>query len=240
LRDPVHPKLMDQRWDAGLEFVNPPPFYTDTVAHDVTEIAPGRLLTASTPMYLLDVRKDVLHPRVLARSDGSPHSYGGTQWPGRGTDRFALSWSESLQPPRCEVRDSQRGTSMDSAFKTWDASQWRETGLLFGRDEFYIENGTQTNGEPVFSGGPPGFAGCSASWFDAHPDFDGGGLVALAATSHGTKFLEIDSNGQIEVVGWFLPHFGNAVAAYWITGEIVYVTDGYRGIDILRFEGDIP
>ncbi len=237
LRNPRQPKLMKQSWSAQLSFFNPPGFYAAYNAHDLTEVAPGLLLTASTPMYLLDARKDPVRPTVLARSDGSPHSFGGTAWPNRGTNRIVLSWSEALQTPRCEMRDAGKGTSLDSAFKTWDASTWKRTGLLTGIDAYYIENGTYTDGEPIFSGGPPGIGGCSASWFDVHPDFDRkGGLVAHAASGHGTKFLQINERGRIRERGYFLPHGGNTVAAYWITDEIVYTTDAHRGIDILRFD----
>lgn len=234
LRDPENPRVLDHRWNEGLRVFNPPPTST-TPAHDLTEIAPGLVLSAGTPMFLLDARANPGRPRVIARSDGSPHSFGGALWPRRGRDRFILSWSESFQTPRCEVRDVGRGTSLDAAFKTWDARNWRKTGLFIGVDEFYVVNGIHADGNPAFSGGPPSIGGCSASWFDVHPDFHNSGLVAEASSGHGTRFLEIDSRGNIEEVGYFLPHSGNTVSAYWITDEIVYTTDVHRGIDILRF-----
>ena len=237
LRDPSNPKVLKRSWSAQLSFFNPPGFYTEYKAHDVTEVAPGIILTASTPMYVLDARADPTRPQVVARSDGSPYSFGGTAWPNRGTNRIVLSWSEALQTPRCEMRDAGKNSSLDSAFKTWDSSGWKRTGLLTGSDVYYVDNGTYTDGEPAFSGGPPGVGGCSASWFDVHPDFDrNGGLVAHAASGHGVKFLDISRTGRIAEKGYFLPHGGNTVAAYWITDEIVYTTDGHRGIDILRFE----
>lgn len=234
LRDPSDPKVSPRRWNAGLPAFAPPLVYTSGGAHDVTEIRPGIVLTASVPMYLLDARKDPTRPRLMAQSDGSPHSFGGVAWPNNGRDAIGLSWSESYQPPRCEIRDAANGTSFESAFKTWDMRDVK-TGLITGRDRYYVRNGTYVDGEPAYSGGPPGFAGCSASWFEPHPNFSRGGLVALAATSHGVKFLDVDRRGRIEEVGYFLPHNGNAVSAYWITDRIVYSTDAYRGIDILRF-----
>lgn len=235
LRDPANPKVVNTNWALPLEFHNPPPIYTEYKAHDLTEVRPGVLLTASNPMYLLDARRNPIRPRVIARSDGSPYSFGGTAWARNGRDDFIVSWSEALQLPRCEPRDASRDTSLDSAFKTWDAAHWRETGLITGVDEFYVENGTYVDGNPSYSGAPPGFAGCSASWFDLHPRFRNGGLMAAAASGHGLRFLEVADNGRLSELGYFLPHAGNTVAAYWISDEIVYTTDGQRGIDILRF-----
>lgn len=239
LRDPTEPQRLKRPWSAGLFFVNPPPMYESYDAHDVTEVAPGLILTASTPMYLLDARADPRRPKVLAVSDGSPHSFGGVAWPNGARDRFVISWSEAFQAPRCEIRDAGKDTSLDSAFKTWDARDWR-SGAFTGLDRYYIQNGTYLDGEPAFSGGPPGVAGCSASWFDVHPTFENGGLIAAAATQHGVKFLRISDRGRfLRDPEYFLPHGGNVVAAYWVSKRIVYTTDAYRGIDILRYTGPL-
>ena len=238
LRDPTKPRVMDTNWALALEFHNPPPSYTEYKAHDLTEVRPGILLTASTPMYLLDARRDPAHPEVIARSDGSPYSFGGVEWAHEGRDPLIVSWSEAIQLPRCEPRNASRDTSLDSAFKTWDARGWRQTGIITGLDAFYVDNGFYADGEPAYSGAPPGIAGCSASWFDLHPGFRAGGLIAAAASGHGVKFLDVDKRGRFSQAGYFLPHGGNTVAAYWITEDIVYTTDGQRGIDILRFSED--
>jgi hypothetical protein len=40
--------------------------------------------------------------------------------------------------------------------------------------------------------------GCSAHWFDEHPTYRNGGLVALGYYEHGTRFLDIQRNGKIK------------------------------------------
>jgi hypothetical protein len=73
-------------------------------------------------------------------------------------------------------------------------------------------------------------------WFQEHPDFASGGLVASAFFEHGTRFLEVDRKGKIAEVGYFMPAAGETIATYWITDEIVYAIDISRGIDILQFD----
>src|SRR3954454_22427691 len=59
LRDPEHPKVAGD-WVKALPAAQQP-----NSNHDVTEVAPGRVLTSSTPMLLLNV-EDPAHPTVLA------------------------------------------------------------------------------------------------------------------------------------------------------------------------------
>lgn len=54
---------------------------------------------------------------------------------------------------------------------------------------------------------------------------------------HGTRFLDVSSQGKIKEVGYFLPVGGSTSAAYWLNKEIVYSVDYNRGLDILRFTG---
>lgn len=57
LRDPAEPKLLDEQWYDALPA---------KASHDVNEVAPGIVLTSSQPLMLLDVRKDPVHPKLLA------------------------------------------------------------------------------------------------------------------------------------------------------------------------------
>jgi hypothetical protein len=57
LRNPTKPKIMKERWGDGLVAQS---------GHDVTEVAPGIVLTSTQPIMLLDARKDPLHPKLLA------------------------------------------------------------------------------------------------------------------------------------------------------------------------------
>lgn len=114
-------------------------------------------------------------------------------------------------------------------FWTFDASKWEANGKLKQLDEYNPSNGSPSDGRYPLST-------CSTHWFEPHPDFNNGGLVALAYYDNGTRFLEIEKNGKIDEVGWFLPYGGVTSATYWITGDIVYAIDYARGFDILRFK----
>jgi hypothetical protein len=179
------------------------------------------VLTASDPMTLLDTGSDVNRPRVLARGTNAGERLHTVLWPRRGSDRFILSSFETNATPRCEAGSGE--------FTTWDASRWASTGTFTEIDSFQLGNGTPGDGSP-----PANVLGCSPHWFEPRPGFRDGGMVALAAYDHGTRFLRIDRRGQISEVGHFLAPGTEASAAYWITDEIVYTVDYARGIDILR------
>jgi hypothetical protein len=192
---------------------------------DVTEVAPGMILTATRMIRLLDARRNPKSPKVVAlgATDDNRliHS---NLWPRRGKDRFFFVQGET---PTSHLCDTSSG-----AFMTWDASSWKKTHTFQMIDEYRFTNGTYNDGNP-----PVGALGCTVMWFDEHPDFRNGGLVAAAGFEHGTRFLRVDDRGQIGEVGHFTPLGGENVASYWITDEIVYAVDYSRGIDILRFEG---
>src|SRR4051812_27362709 len=61
LADPANPKVLGDWTDSGV--------LPSRKVHDVTEVAPGRLLTASAPMELLDTSASLVKPKVLAVSD---------------------------------------------------------------------------------------------------------------------------------------------------------------------------
>jgi hypothetical protein len=216
LRDPRNPKLTGDWTDNGV--------LPSRRVHDVTEVSPGRVLTASDPMELLAVGADVNRPRVLARGTNEGERLHTVLWPRQGRDRFIMSSFETNATPRCEAGSGE--------FKTWDASSWRETGRFTEIDSFTLSNGTFADGSP-----PANVLGCSPHWFEPRPGFRNGGIVALAAYDHGTRFVRISGRGGISEVGHFLGSGSEASAAYWITDEIVYTVDYARGIDIVRFTG---
>lgn len=238
LRDPADPKLAGNWCEPIRSLLRNPQGVEGTCSHDVTEVAPGRLLTATVPMFLFDVR-DPVNPKVIAKSDGSPYSWGGVVWPRRGRDRWVLSFSEAggIWPPSCTLRNAEHGTTIDSGFKTWDASRWKSDRILTGGDEYFASDGTFTDGNPPASTGGS-YSGCANTWFDVHPRFKNGGLIVTAAAGNGAKFLEIDRQGAIEEVGYWLPKMApvfGSISALWITDEIAYVINIADGIDVLRF-----
>ena len=217
LRKPSRPKLVGN-WMPGMR-----PGY----GFDVTEVAPGRVLTATRQISLLDARRRPSDPRTRALGytddDRLIHS---VRWPRRGRDRFFLVQGET---PLSVLCDGDSG-----AFMTWDASRWRRTRTFRMIDEFRVKNGTAVDGNP-----PAGALGCTTMWFEDHPRFKNGGLVTAAFFEHGTRFLKVNDGGRISELGHFMPAGGSTIASYWITDRIVYSIDVTRGIDILRFTGDL-
>ena len=215
LRDPSHPEIKGY-WNGTA-----PGFGFDT-----TEVSPGMVLTASRLIYLLDGRKDPAHPKTVA-TGATPdnrliHSI---RWPNAGKDDFILVQGETPLSRRCN--------DQSGAFMTWDASRWKRTHTFSMIDEFRVVNGNLIDGNP-----PANVLGCSNLWFQEHPDFKNGGIVAAAFFEHGVRFLRVAPNGKISEVGYFTPFGGETSATYWLNDEIVYSIDLTRGIDILRFDAN--
>lgn len=209
LRDPTQPKVVGNWKDAA------PPGYT----HDVTEVAPGLIVT-SGPIALLDARNDPTKPVLRAHAPGGPggmiHS---NLWPRRMKDRFLLVGGENGGP--------QCGGETRASFSTWDTRGWRRTRTFHKVDEFRLHNGLYTDGNS------PANTFCM-HWFDDHPDFHNGGVVALAWYEHGTRIVKVRPSGKIKELGYFLPVGGSTSAAYWVTKRIIYTADYNRGVDIIR------
>lgn len=191
--------------------------------HDVAEIKPGRVLTASAPLMYIDARKDPRRPKLLASGTNLDKREHSVVWPRGGRDRFIISSFETNATPRCEA-----GTG---AITVWDASKWRRTRTFTVLDEWTITNGTYLDGRPVANG-----LGCSPHWFEEHPSFRDGGILAAGFYDHGTRFLRVSPKGKVSEDGYFLPWRGSTSAAYWLTDRIVYSIDYERGIDILRYK----
>jgi hypothetical protein len=192
--------------------------------HDVTEVAPGLIVTSSTPIMYLDARKNPAKPKLIGLGTPPDGQYmHGNLWPRGGKDKFLLAGGES-SGPAC---DESGGSAL---FMTYDATKVKKTGTFNLIDTFNVENGNPTEGDAAAD------LYC-AHWFDTHPTYRNGGLVAMAWYEHGTRFLQVDKKGQIKEVGWFLPIAGSTSATYWINDEILYSVDYNRGIDILRYTG---
>ncbi|MGH2734826.1 MAG: LVIVD repeat-containing protein [Actinomycetota bacterium] len=217
LRNPSKPSELGH-WNAKLK--------TDKI-HDVTEVAPGRVLTASMPLMFVDARRNALRPKALAHGTNLDKREHSVVWPNKGRDKFIMSVFETNATPRCEA-----GVG---AFTVWDASDWKQTKTFRVLDEWTIENGTYVDGRPAVSAP----LGCSPHWFQEHPRFRNGGLVAAGFYDHGTRFLRVNDKGKVSEEGYFLPWRGSTSAAYWLTDRIVYAVDYERGIDILKYTGEL-
>src|SRR5687768_7544990 len=170
LRNPEKPKLAKEKWGEGLRA---------TSGHDVEEVRPGIVVTGTQPIQLLDVRKDPLHPKLLAIGSNEDGRFiHGTQWPRAGKDKFLLVGGETTFNGRC--------SDTSGAFMTWDATKAHK-GAFSMIDEYRVVNGTWTDGNP------PAQRNCTAHWFEEHPDFNNGGYVAAGFYDHGTRFFEVTS-----------------------------------------------
>jgi len=215
LRNPAAPRLSEENWKT-------PDIESE---HDVTEVSPGIVLTSTQPLKLLDARLDPEHPKVLASTPKEPGRFvHANLWPRGGQDDFMLVGGERTGPNCAE--------HVSATFSTWDARTFRETGATRQIDDFRLGPGVVTEGRA------PDSSFC-VHWFDTHPYYENGGLVAIGWYEHGTHFLQIAKDGQITEVGWFVGGGGQASAAYWIDERTVYVSDYLRGLDVLRFNGEI-
>jgi hypothetical protein len=217
LADPSKPKVLGDWTDNGV--------LPSRKVHDVSEIAPGLLLSASAPIQLMDVRGNPLRPTVLARSPDAAKRYHSVEWPRQGLDRWVLADYETNATPRCEAGVGD--------FTVFDAGRAAETGKLEPKSTYFLQNDNdeKSSGNPAVNAG----LGCSPHWFQTRPSWRDGGVVAMGAYDHGAKFLRVDPLGNISEVGHFRAPGTNASAAYWITCDIVYVVDYTRGMDIVRF-----
>ena len=228
LRDPSKPVLLTERWrdqygaDGGIAF-----------SHDVSEVAPGLVMTASVPMALLDARRDPVRPQVLAVApeDEYQPSNHNVVWPRQATDRFIVTASEGQDVGRCEVYDD------SASLMVWDSTGWEQTKTFKPLGRYKPVNGTGVDGQPPVSAT---WYGCSAHWAETHPTFHDGGLLAGAFYSHGARLLNVDASGALSEVGWFVAHGAGASAVYWITDRVLYVADDTRGLDVIKYTGPLP
>ena len=224
LRNPAKPKLLKEKWTDG----QPPVGGT----HDVTEVAPGIVLTSTDPMLVLDARKNPAKPKFLAQSSKDGYKsiglpFHSNLWPRNMKDRFVIAGGETCcGAEQCNEEDA-------ASFSTWDTKNWKKTGELKVVDQWWAYQGTVTDGGGVASAP----FGCSPHWFTTQPGWNNGGTVAVGWYNSGTKFLEVDKKGKIEQIGFFLPAGGGTSGAYFVNKEIVYSVDYQRGIDVLRYSG---
>jgi len=219
LTDPANPKFTGTRWTTGTPV---------TGSHDVTEVAPGIVLTSSNPMVLLDANEDPANPKVIGTGKPRDNRFmHGNLWPHEASDAFVLAGGETSL--NCNSTTS-------GAFMTWRPETNPDTGVttMTMIDEYRVATGLPIDSSGNGTGNSPYNQFC-AHWFDTHPTYADGGLVAMGWYEHGTRFLSVSDEGKIAEKGWFYPLGGSTSAAYWITDEIVYAVDYQRGIDILRF-----
>jgi hypothetical protein len=248
-REPGNAVILDTDWQDVLEDELKQDVFTD---HHQNEIRPGVIITATQPVYVLSVNAEdggsIQKPAVLAkyehplqpREDPPYYSSGpgtapvrrfihGARWPNQGADKFVMLGGETNFQTRCHDRVGK--------FEVMDTTRPSEFGSWTQTDEIWPQNG---NYQDSSGRGQTQILGCSAHWFEEHPTFKNGGLVALAEYEQGTRFLQVTPEGEIRQLGYALPIGGSTSAPHWgPDGRTVYNIDYTRGLDVLRYDGPL-
>ncbi len=223
----LHGQLRAQGWTGALP----------TRTHHQTEVRPGQLLTASVPQMLITVNateggspeapKLLAYASHLAAPDNQTRFTHSVEWPQAAGSKIMLSGGETNFEPQCGPDNG--------AFSTFTVKDGNSNAPVFRyADQYKLKEGTYTDGNTPAGGFK---LGCSVHWFEQHPSFKDGGLVALSAYESGTRFLDIGSDGAITEKGFFLPVDSSASAPHWAPdGKTLYVIDYLRGIDVLTFD----
>lgn len=226
LRKPAAPEIVGD-WTSGLSI---------ETYHAIEEVAPGRVLTGTLPVYYLDGRarpekpfvRAAINVRTTPRRTAAVIGHGPAapafvDWPEETTERHALVSTETPFSGPCN--------SDSGGFATYDTARWERTRTFRFVDEYRItsNDGTYTNGRA-----PHKVYGCSAYAFHVAPSYEKTKRVAVAWFEDGMRLLEIGGGGEIEEIGGFIPTAGSTSSPVWLDDEILYLIDLNRGIDILR------
>jgi hypothetical protein len=200
--------------------------------HHLREIRPGVLLTACQPFAAISVNAEdggsPAHPKLLYTGQAAKFVHS-ARWPRRGNDRFVLTGGEQNFTGRCERNNSE--FSVYSADKVLAGQSTQFEGPLAQVPP--AGNGVYADGKPV-----AGALGCSVHWFQEHPSFHDGGLVAISEYEDGVRFLQVKPDGAIQEQGYFLSLGSSSSSPKWAgKGDVLYSIDYQRGIDILRWKG---
>lgn len=206
--------------------------------HDFEEVAPGLLIGAGQPSFYLDVRNPK-KPKELSAFSPEFHTLGyhSAIWPRNGKDNLLLMGAE-VAPPGLTANAGSDCTSEDiHALATFDARQAVKKGPRPGAI-FKKLSEWRVAGRGIYvDGNAPAHTLYCGHWFDPHPKWRNGGVVAIGHYDWGTRFVDISSNGKMKEIGYFQPVAGHTSSAEWISNDIVYVHDYRRGLEILRFTG---
>jgi hypothetical protein len=202
--------------------------------HHMREIRPGVLLTACRPFSVITVNPQDApgaspqHPKVLytGESDAFVHS---ARWPRNGHDKLVLIGGETNFTGQCDGSNGE--------LRTYSADGVNAgTSKTFAGPLAHLQpagNGTYTDGKPVAN-----HLGCSVHWFQEHPTWRNGGLLALSEYEDGVRFIQVRRDGTMQEQGFFAALGGSSSSSKWApSGDVVYSLDYDRGIDIIRWKG---
>ena len=201
--------------------------------HHIREIRPGVLLTACQPFAAISIN---------AEDGGSPDAPEG---PLHRRRREVRALRALAARGRRQVRADRRRGELHRALRaqqqrvlasTAPSRCWPGQSKTFEGPLAQVPpagNGVYADGKPV-----AGALGCSVHWFQEHPTFHDGGLVALSEYEDGVRFLQIKPDGSIEEQGYFLSLGSSSSSPKWAgKDDVLYSIDYQRGIDILRWTG---
>ncbi|MDX6582359.1 MAG: hypothetical protein QOI10_1543 [Solirubrobacterales bacterium] len=201
--------------------------------HHIRELRPGILLSACQPFTVFSINAadggSPAHPKVLYTGEAAKFVHS-ARWPRGGKDKFLLTGGEQNFRGRCELNNSE--------FSVYSAENvLRHRSTTFDGPIAQVPpagNGYYADGKPV--AGP---LGCSVHWFQEHPTFRNGGLVAISEYEDGVRFLQIQKDGSIVEQGYFLSLGSSSSSPKWAgKDDVLYSIDYLRGIDILRWTGE--
>ena len=216
LRDPRNPKLVGDWSELHSDLER---------AHDVTEVSPGLILTATQPLALLDARTNPAAPTKLATGANDGRFNHQAQWPNGGTDPLLLTGGEAMGPA-CDGNES-------AVLTSWSTTGWEQSKTFTPLKTWTLPYGSPT------SGSFPQSTWCT-HWLAEHPSFSGGGLIAISWYEQGTHFIKVGADGSFTEVGYFTPLGGQGSQPIWITDRVAYIVDYTRGLDVVKFTGEIP
>ena len=257
ISDPTKPKLIPD-WISVFGSNAP------SQIHDITEIHTGLIATASDPVAFIDTTNPV-KPALLFKLP---------QTPAETAPESGAAGSKRSHRTQCEVaakrcrpvfpRTGLRASMMVAAnyFKTtaarlysYDTTNWQSTHRFNLTGSYTLEMGDADEGvaggvTAVDSNGNPsdasvGFLGCATHWFEPHPNFNNGGLVALSGFAFGVRLLNVSPQGRLQQVGYFVPvggaHGADTVGVHWLTDRYMATIDfSNGGLDIVEYTGPLP
>jgi hypothetical protein len=200
--------------------------------HHIRELRPGVMLTACQPFSVFSINPEdggsPKHPKVLYTGKAAKFVHS-ARWPRSGNDDFLLTGGEQNFRGRCELNNSE--FSVYSAKKVLSGKSDKFEGPV---DQVPpAGNGFYADGKPV-----AGALGCSVHWFQEHPTFRNGGLVAISEYEDGVRFLQIKKDGSIKEQGYFLSLGSSSSSPKWAgKDDVLYSIDYQRGLDILQYKG---
>ncbi|MES2424520.1 MAG: hypothetical protein V4562_08835 [Pseudomonadota bacterium] len=255
LRNPARPVLLPQKWTTLVGLAEGP--------HDITEVRPGLSVTASDPALVIDTTDPANPKKLFELPRTEPENPGGQPgpaqkgrighnnwWPRQGADKFFMGLSEGAYVGVCDIYPFD-GRSI----YLYDTTGWQQSRSFVPVSRYALVRGNadtgaaggpgliDSNGNP--SGAELGVQGCSVHWFDPHPSFNNGGMLAMASFSHGMRLLKVQPDGRIDQIGYFVSKgvagLAITVDVRWISDRVMYVMDVASGMmDVIKYTGPLP